>query len=702
MRAKTRRSTYRSDIDGLRAIAVLAVLFFHAGVPGFSGGFVGVDMFFVISGYLITGIILRECRANTFSFKGFYLRRIRRILPALIVMVTTTIILASFVLTAFDFKMLAKNVLATVFMIPNISIWKTSGDYFSNAVDSNPLLHLWSLGVEEQYYLLFPLMLFLLIRYLHLKWLWGLLVVALLSGIGFAFWAVSFKPTFAFYWLPPRAWELLCGAVLAYYHLRQQSINGQRLMTLLGSLMIFLAIVIARNNDVYADFAHQILAVVGITLLIDGNSQRRNVPDLSHQSLFLKPREEYKTQSSHDLVLTRLSHWISLFLSWPLLVGIGRISYSLYLWHWPLFSLYTYRVHPDALLWYETTALLAATFVLAYGSWRYVETPFRRPKKWNDTAVIKLAFSLQSVLVLLAIGILYSGGFPQRFGLASSAYSAGAEDKNALQKDCHTDPYSSDYHFPSIEKCLIGQQTANAPIRFLVWGDSHANAVTPVFDALGREYGLAGGHATLFGHAALWGAKSNDDNATLNWLQFNQEQLKVIVDRSIHDVFLVGRWPSYVFSATQFEGTLGRNGIPNVLIKGHKTGLQAFRASLEETVQRLQQQGVTVWLVLPVPEMDRIMPRWLALNAADQTDVWLKAPYPERAAAVWPVFKELQAKYGVHLLDPSLQLCREDGQCRVAYKGKSVYYDDDHLSTSGSLLLREMLRPAFDAMKQGL
>jgi peptidoglycan/LPS O-acetylase OafA/YrhL len=125
-------------------------------------------MFFVISGYLITGIILRECRASAFSFKGFYLRRIRRILPALIVMVTTTIILASFVLTAFDFKMLAKNVLATVFMIPNISIWKTSGDYFSNAVDSNPLLHLWSLGVEEQYYLLFPLMLFLLTRYLHL------------------------------------------------------------------------------------------------------------------------------------------------------------------------------------------------------------------------------------------------------------------------------------------------------------------------------------------------------------------------------------------------------------------------------------------------------------------------------------------------------------------------------------------------------
>ncbi len=680
----------------------MAVLFFHAGVPGFSGGFVGVDMFFVISGYLITGIILRECSSKTFSFKGFYLRRIRRILPALIVMVATTLVLASFVLTAFDFKMLAKNVLATVFMIPNISIWKTSGDYFSNAVDSNPLLHLWSLGVEEQFYFLFPLLLFLLTRYLHLKWLWGLLVIALLGGIGFAYWAVSLKPTFAFYWLPPRAWELLCGAVLAYYHLRRQSINGQRLMTLLGSVMIFLAIVVARNNDVYSDFAHQILAVVGITLLIDGNRKLCNAADSGYQNLFPKPQEAYIKHSIPVLISTRLTQWIGFFLSWQLLVGIGRISYSLYLWHWPLFSLYAYRIHPDALLWYETTGLLAATFILAYGSWRFVETPFRRPANWNNRSVVKLAVSLQSVLVLIAVGILYSNGMPQRFGLASSAYSAGAEDKNALQKDCHTDPYSSDYHFPSIEKCLIGQQVADAPIRFLVWGDSHANAVTPVFDALGSEYGLTGGHATLFGHAPLWGAKSNDDNATLNWLKFNQGQLKVIADRGIHDVFLVGRWPSYVFSATRFEGTLGRNGIPNVLIKGHETGLQAFRSSLEETVQRLQQQGVSVWLVLPVPEMDRIMPRWLALNAADKTEVWLNNPYPERSAAVWPVFKELQAKYGVHLLDPRLQLCRKDGQCRVAYQGKSVYYDDDHLSASGSMLLKDMLRPAFAAMKQHL
>jgi hypothetical protein len=500
--------------------------------------------------------------------------------------------------------------------------------------------------------------------------------------------------------LPPRAWELLCGALLAYYHVRQQSISGQRLIAFAGLLMIFLAIVIARNNDVYSDFAHQILAVVGITLLIDGNTvgkkAPRNIPDLSNQNL--------SPEGEGDRVLnpTGWSTWIPCFLAWQPLVGVGRISYSLYLWHWPLFSLYAYRVHPQAMLWYETTALLAATFVLAYGSWRYVETPFRSQSSWDGRSVVKLAGILQSALVVLAIGILYSGGFPQRFGHLSSVYSAGAEDKNPFQKDCHTDPYLSDYHFPNIDNCLIGQQNADSPIRFLVWGDSHANAITPVFEALGREYGLKGGHATLFGHAALWGVKSNDDNSSQHWLQFNQAQLKVIVERGIHDVFLVGRWPSYVFAASKFEGSLGRNGIPNLLVKGQETGLQAFRSGLEETVQRLQQRGVRVWLVLPVPEMDRIIPRWLALHVTNQPDVWLNNPYPERAAAVLPVFKELQAKYGVHLLDPVPYLCQGGGKCRIAHNGKAVYYDDDHLSASGSLLLGGMLRPAFEAMKQSL
>lgn len=664
-----KQSLYRPDIDGLRAIAVLAVLFFHAGVPGFEGGFIGVDMFFVISGYLITGIILREYQEKTFRFKDFYLRRVRRILPALIVVMFVTLALASWVLTALDFKMLAKNILATVLMIPNISIWQTSGDYFSSSIDSNPVLHLWSLGVEEQFYLLFPLLLYLLLRYARSEWRLLLLIGVLLIAIACAVWSIVFRPTFAFYWLPPRAWELLCGALLATYHMRKiLYCNNKILMSFTGLLMVFLAIVSARNNGIYSDFGHQVLAVVGMTLLINCNAGGNDT-------------------------------WVTRFLAWRPLVGIGRISYSLYLWHWPLFSLYAYRLHPRATSHYEITLLLALTFILAYASWRYVETPFRQHARWKTQSVAKLAFAMQAVLGVCALGVLYNNGFPQRFSLLSGAYAAGASDKNVSQKECHVDPYATDYHFPEINNCFIGSQKANAT-SFLVWGDSHANAMTPVFNVLGQEYGLKGVHTSLFGHAALWGVTSNDNTASQNWMFFNQQQLKTVVNLGIHHVFLVGRWPSYVFSATKFEGSLGRNGIPSRLIKGQKTGIQAFRSGLEDTVTQLQKIGVKVWLVLPVPEMDRIVPRWLALHATKETDVWLNNPYPERAAAILDVFKDLQTTYGVALLDPHSQLCRLDGQCRVAYQGKSVYYDDDHLSASGSLLLGNMLRPAFTAMKQ--
>jgi len=209
--------SYRPDIDGLRAIAVISVMFFHARLPGFGGGFVGVDMFFVISGFLISSIILWDISEKQFSLLDFYERRIRRILPVLLFIMLVTSILAWFVLLPNDFRRFGKYLIASLFMIPNVAAWKVSGNYFSPSVETNPLLHLWSLGVEEQFYIFFPIVLFFSVRYMREKLCWLLLILTLLLSSSMAIWFKENHSGFGFYWLPTRVWEFLLGVAIAYF-----------------------------------------------------------------------------------------------------------------------------------------------------------------------------------------------------------------------------------------------------------------------------------------------------------------------------------------------------------------------------------------------------------------------------------------------------------------------------------------------------
>ncbi len=675
MVAKTGLTYYRPDIDGLRAIAVLAVIFFHANVFGFEGGFVGVDMFFVISGYLITGIILRDYHEGTFTFKKFYLRRIRRILPALLVVIFTTLILAAFVLLPDDFTVMSKHIIATLLMMPNIRMWRASGDYFSPTVDSNPLLHLWSLGVEEQFYLFFPLALFLVLRYVKHQWRQIFLyTVTLLVFTSFAVWAAFAKPAFAFYWLPPRAWELLCGAFLAYFHYKTLTANldrFQHVLAFIGLACILIAIVLPKDAAVYSVFLHQVLAVVGTVLLIQGNR-------LGNTLVF------------HLLI-------------WKPLVGIGLISYSLYLWHWPLLSFPHYWLSPYILPWYGTALLMMVAFLLAYVTWRYVEMPFRHQALYSNSSVIKLVFSAQLVLLLCVVGIWYGNGIPRRFNNLSNIYLSGAEDVNPLQKQCHGDPQSNDSPL-SINQCVFGGGAAEALLdpQFVVWGDSHANSITPIFKELAHEYSLAGLQTSLSSSPALLDVSLGDVKLlrNKNWHEYNQNTLKLLNDLSIKDVFLVGRWIYDVYGHTKFEREC-QGGLDSDLQSSTTTDPRlAFEYGLEKAVATLVAKNKRIWLVLPVPEMDRTVPRWLTFHNAGKTEVWVDNPYPERAASLRLFFERLSQQYGVHLLDPLPHLCRADGKCRIAHEGKAVYVDNNHLSASGSLLLADMLRPAFEIMKQ--
>jgi len=335
---------YRREIDGLRALAVLPVILFHAGFETFSGGFVGVDIFFVISGYLITTIILTELKQGRFSIINFYERRARRILPALFLVMLICIPFAWLWLLPSDMKDFSQSLVAVSVFASNILFWRESG-YFYTAAELKPLLHTWSLAVEEQYYVLFPLFLLLFWK-LGRRWILVTLGLLFVASLGTAQWGAFAKPAAAFFLLPTRGWELLIGAFAAFYFsqaIHQDFVKGlSEFGGWLGITLIFYAVFAYSKTTPFPGF-YALVPTIGTVLIILFATQRTTVGK---------------------------------FLGNKALVSIGLLSYSAYLWHQPLFAFARQLGVPDS----DVTIFLALSFAsifLAYLSWKYVETPFR-------------------------------------------------------------------------------------------------------------------------------------------------------------------------------------------------------------------------------------------------------------------------------------------------------------------------------------
>lgn len=360
---------YRAEVDGLRALAVIPVILFHAGFNSFSGGFVGVDVFFVISGYLITSIILTELESNKFSILNFYERRARRILPVLFFVMLVCIPFAWLWLMPLDLKDFFQSIIAVATFSSNILFWLES-DYFDTAAELKPLLHTWSLAVEEQYYIFFPL---------FLMFLWGqgkrviisaLLVIFLLS-LSLAQWAAFNAPTANFYLLPTRGWELLIGVFAAFY-LNQQTAKWMlpklnNLLSSLGLLLIFISVFIFDSSIPFPS-VYALVPTIGTVLII---------------------------------VFAQEGTWVQRFLSNKLFVGVGLISYSAYLWHQPIFAFVKYRsfTEPSHGL---MLLLCIAVVLLSYLSWRFVEIPFRNKQAYSRRFIFASGGVLTALFVVAA------------------------------------------------------------------------------------------------------------------------------------------------------------------------------------------------------------------------------------------------------------------------------------------------------------
>lgn len=371
---------YRREIDGLRALAVVPVILFHAGFEAFSGGFVGVDVFFVISGYLITSIILAEKEAGTFTLLGFYERRARRILPALFLVMAACIPFAWVWLFPDDMKDFSQSLVAVSVFASNIFFWKQSG-YFDIAAELKPLLHTWSLAVEEQYYLLFPLFLIVMWR-LAKRWTVATLAVIAVLSFAVAQWGAYNSPSATFFFLPTRGWEIAIGALIAFYFARYPKIQLQRPVQEAGSLIglsLILYPVFAYSKATPFPSVYALAPTLGTALII----------------LFTTP-----------------STLVGRLLTTKIFVGIGLISYSAYLWHQPLFAFARHgnlADHSEILFF----CLVFFSIVLAYCSWKFVEMPFRTSGFMSRRRTMSLAMVFMFVFVSFGYAGKKTNGFEQ-------------------------------------------------------------------------------------------------------------------------------------------------------------------------------------------------------------------------------------------------------------------------------------------------
>jgi len=658
---------YRPEIDGLRAIAVVAVVLFHAGL-GVPGGFVGVDVFFVISGFLITSIILRDLEAGKFSLIEFWERRARRIAPAATVLVLAVLLAGWFLLMPSDYVALGKSAGMHAAFAANFYFWRNT-NYFAGAAEEQPLLHTWSLAVEEQFYLFVPLLLLFLFRYARFRRR-GVLLCLCLAGfilsLGLSAVLLPRSPAATFYLLPTRAWELLAGSTVALLPASALSRGWRELLGTLGLSAVLLPCFLYSKDMAFPGLA-ALAPCVGTALFIwatgKGTADGAQVPSSASPELPISAR----------LLSTR-----------PLVL-IGLISYSLYLWHWPLFAFSSYWALEPLSLVYRLS-LVSVSLVLAFISWRFIETPFR---------FRRLGTSRSRMFAWAGIGLATSGvaavtlwataGLPNRFSETVNRYdSAKAE---SLQENHFINAATLQNAFDQKFPCLGA--ASPAPVTLMVWGDSHARSILPAVDCLGlaRNQGVvAAWHSST---APVLGYQLDPRREVYSLGSdtpaFSESVLNFIATQKIPSVLLAARWSAYFETESHPDSGLERG---------------TFGRKLVETVRRIHAAGSTPWILIEVPNHQVPASKALVYQEMFASDISRFAGSPEtlesRNREIVALIPELEAAGGKIIDVSSLLFDPANRRFRMVGNGEALYYDKHHLTRNGALYVRDALIPVFD------
>ena len=643
---------YRPDIDGLRTIAVVPVVLFHANVAGFSGGFVGVDIFFVISGFLITTIIHRELGEGQFSILRFYERRARRILPALFAVMVAGLIAGWFTLSPADYDKMGQSILSALLFVSNMWFWRNSGGYFHGATDYLPMLHTWSLAVEEQFYIFFPLLLMLLHR-IGRRLLLPVIVLLVVGSLVIAIWATPRMPSASFYLLPTRIWELGIGSLLALGLL--PSTAPKLLREGVGALgfVAVLAPIFFYDRSTEFPGLTALPPVLGAAALIWAGTAGQV---LASRLLALRP-----------------------------MVWIGLISYSLYLWHWPIMAflrnrLFTVELEP---VWQVATVL--ASFAAGWISWRVIERPFRVPARaggMGQGRIFALSGAGMVVLGGLAAVSVFTQGVSQRFS---------AEQNRLVQSISRFQP-AEDCFGQSARNlsCLFGAE--NAPVRWVLWGDSHAKSILPALDILAKRADIGLMFISAPSCPPLPGLMEFDPGPFFARciVQRQDDLARIEAQDSVDTVFLAARWTKYIEGTTlAIEAGAETRLYTDATSKPEQVDISqnpaVVLASLTELRDRFLFRGQKLVLIGTVPEIpwdvaDRLM-------ASILFDVRLPAALrlPDvmtRQAQSDAVLTEVAHAPNTFYIPLTPQICRPD--CPTHEMDRAFYRDNNHLTAEGA------------------
>ena len=636
---------YRRDIDGLRAVAVLAVVLYHLGFTPFKGGFVGVDVFFVISGYLITLSILNDLDKNRFTIEYFYIKRIRRIIPALFTVTLFTAVAGWWILPLSELKEFAKSIVSVATFTSNIFFWKNS-DYFAVASELKPLLHTWSLGIEEQFYMFYPL----LISWILLKKSQKLLIVILsvLTGLSFL-WSISpwmiNNPIDNFYLPFGRFWELLAGALLGFGHHRynlKRVVFNNHILALFAISVIIYSI---NTTDTYF-LAFNLLNPVIATLLVL-HTGRYNQSGIIYHML------------------------TSAFMRY-----IGLISYSLYLWHWPILAL-TRNLTTGEFSTLEKTVLLLITVLISSASYHYIEQPFRRGRAYTIVS-FKSAFFAISFLIVSGLSIYIWTHLRQ----------------SKIPKINHN-CFHKQETLNSTKSCSFGELESDKI--FLLFGDSHANAIYPVFKKMAQEYGYRGIVAILEGCPPLFGVHREDTGLTASSCDGsfakNVENFLYQNSTSIEKVFIVGRWSLYengwikngrVMKATHFISD------DTISAKTSKESRHVLKKAIQNSIQKIRKMGIDVIVIVPPPALN------VDINRRFGVIPTKKEEYEKSIEHINKIVKQMiKRDKNITLINPVKLFC-PNRYCLLYKDKKALYIDDNHLSTEGAYIYKPLLKPIFE------
>jgi peptidoglycan/LPS O-acetylase OafA/YrhL len=662
--------SYRPDIDGLRALAILSVVLYHGGLIRISGGFTGVDIFFVISGYLIGGQICAEIRTGAFSFAGFYRRRARRILPAFFAVLAFVLAAGLVLLSPLDLTRMARSACAAAVSVSNILFWH-SASYFDTRSDLNPLLMTWSLGVEEQFYAVIPLLLVLVFRIRRNRIVSAVLIVSALSFL-FSWIALADHPALVFYMLPARAWELGIGVALAAAEQnRQRELVPSAWRQGLGfsGMLLLLAPFFLLTSTTPFPGPAAVLSVVGTALLLA-------VP----------------------------SSWINRrALSFGPLVFIGRISYSWYLWHWPLLSFLhiVYGGTPPGL---AALAAIALSFVLAIMSYYLIEQPFRRSRRSALPLLIRYAIAT-AVVAAISAALWLSRGVPQRFPALARIESDAAH----LQSDPCLADIGDDT--PNLSTACVQEaaplQVALMPQVVALWGDSHAAALAPAFRSLAQTQGYALAEFTKASCPPVLGVShfiSRHPSLAAECVAYNQRVFdRLMRDSRIHVVILSASWPGYLHRNWQ-DGWLVTDAAHTSEMPPENTVRAALAGSLSATVRALTSAGKQVFVFDDIPAFD-FEPAWrldstaiparralaALLHVSNVADTGAAAPqdadsrHTASAAAASALLQQaLAAQPTITLVNLHSSLCNSQAQCLYRNGDQLLYSDNNHLSPAGA------------------